>query len=428
MLCSAASSIAHSADLPPGMVEVPPGLFGDWGGLRTALADHGLDLQLAYINEFATNTQGGTSRESTYADQIYFGGSLDLRRLIGLEGSKIDFSFTDRNGKSLSIKAGLNTLHPVQEVYGHGDWGRLDQLYWEQRVGNHVVLKFGRITGTLDFMPFSCYFENDTFCATLPTHNVADNWLAFPVGTWAGIARFNFKDSWYLQAGVYEVNTDLSESKYRFAFGRPFGGAGTREVMEAGWLPSSAGPEGGYRIGAWYDDVGGNDLFLNTVGQPIAISGGTSLPRHHQIGSYAMAQQRVWSYHGSEARGISVFFNFVQGDRRTSELQQIAEVGFFWKGPTDWRPQDAIGVATGRVHANGLLAEGAELFNSELALPSDLPVRPVPGNENASEIHYSIHIAQAIVIRPNIQFIRAPGGNNEAESVVVLGLHLSIQF
>ena len=83
-----------------------------------------------------------------------------------------------------------------------------------------------------------------------------------------------------------------------------------------GWLPKSAGADGGYRLGAWYDNVGGNDLYLNTDGAPLATEGGTPLQRHHQSGYYAMAQQRVWSSHGSDTRGLSFFANFVQADRR----------------------------------------------------------------------------------------------------------------
>ena len=424
MLLGAALGVAHSA-------EVPQGLFGDWGGLRSYLVEHGVDLELSYINEFAANTQGGTSREAAYADQIYFGGSLDLQRLMGITGSKVVFSFTDRNGESLSTKAGLNTLLEVQEIYGLGNFARLNQLYWEQHLfDDRLLLKFGRLTGTFDFMPFSCFFQNITFCATLPSHNVAENWIPFPGSTWAGVARVNLTNDkhWYLQAGVYEVNPEFYEPKYRFAFGTPFGGPGTREVLEIGWLPPSAGAEGGYRIGAWYDNVGGNDLFLNTDGEPLATQGGTPMPRHHQNGFYAMAQQRVWSYHGSAMRGISLFFNFVQADHRIAEIQQIAEVGLFWTGVTSWRPQDDLGIAIGRAHVNSLLADGAALYNSEVAVPSGLPGRPVPGNENATELHYSVNVTPAITIRPNIQFIRAPGGIHEAEDVLVFGVHLSIEF
>src|SRR5262249_37303656 len=162
-----------------------------------------------------------------------------------------------------------------------------------------------------------------------------------------------------------------------FAFGTAFGGLGTREVVEAGWLPKSAGPGGGYRLGAWYDNVGGNGLYLNTQGAPLATAGGTPLQRHHQSGFFTSAHRRPLSYHGSETRGVSLFFNFVQADDRIAPIQQIAEAGAFWTGPMSWRPQDEVGIAVGRVHVNSLIADGANLYNSEVALPSGLPVRPV---------------------------------------------------
>ena len=421
IVLAAGLSVAHGA-------EAPPGLFGDWGGLRSELASRGVDLELSYVNESATNVRGGISRESSYADQIYLGGSLDLQRLMGVPGAKIVFSFTDRNGESLSVKAGLNTLLEVQEIYGMGNFARLNHLYWEQHLfGDRVVLKFGRISGTFDFMPFSCFFQNITFCATLPAY-VAENWIPFPGSTWAGIARVNLGHDWYLQGGVYEVNPAFYQPKYRFAFGTPFGGLGTREVVEAGWLPKSAGPGGGYRLGAWYDNVGGSDLYLNTHGAPLATAGGTPLQRHHQNGFYAMAQQRLWSYNGSETRGVSLFFNFVQADDRIARIQQIAEAGVFWTGPISRRPQDELGIAVGRVHVNSLIADGANLYNSEVALPSGLPPLPVPGNENATEIHYSVNVTPAVTVQPNVQFIHAPGGIDESENVVVLGLKLSVEF
>ena len=434
--------LAHGA-------ETPQGVFGTWGGLRTALSDYGVEFELTYINESAANVSGGGSREAAYADQIYLGASLDLARLVSLPGAKIIFSMTDRNGESLSVKAPLNTLLEVQEIYGEGNYTRLNQLYWEQQLfDSRVLLKFGRLSGTFDFMPFSCDFQNLTFCGTLPSYVVA-NWVAFPGGTWAGVARFNLKSDWYLQGGVHEVDPGYQDHKYRFAFGTPFGGPGTRENAEVGWLPASAGPNGGYRLGAWYDNVGGDDLYLNTAGQPLATSGGMPLQRHHQSGFYAMVQQRVWAPaedtlapspsasaapaprprpRPAEARGVSVFMNFVQADPRITAKQQIVEVGLFWTGPFASRPQDDLGVAIGRVHVNNLIAQGQALYNAEVALPSDVPPEPIQHNEYPMEGYYGMRVTPAILLRPNIQIIHAPGGVNERTDVVLFGLHLEVQF
>jgi porin len=170
-----------------------------------------------------------------------------------------------------------------------------------------------------------------------------------------------------------------------------------------------------------------NDLYLNTDGAPLATEGGTPLQRHHQFGFYAMAQQRMWAQGGSESRGISVFANFVQADRRIAEIEQIAEVGLLWTGPTSWRPQDDLGVTVGRAHVNSLIAESATLYNSQLP-PTAGRANPIPDNEYPVEVHYSVNVTSAITVRPNIQFVHAPGGIQEAEDVVVFGLHLSIYF
>jgi porin len=87
----------------------PQGLLGDWGGLRPFLVDHGVDLELSYINEFASNVRGGDSQKTADAEQIYFGGSLDLDRIFAVPGAKLVFSLTDRNGDSLPVSPALTT-------------------------------------------------------------------------------------------------------------------------------------------------------------------------------------------------------------------------------------------------------------------------------------------------------------------------------
>src|SRR5258708_36264685 len=405
------------------------GLLGDWGGRRTLMVNHAFGVELSYINEVASNGRGGAAQKTADAEQVYFGGSLDLERLYDVPGAKLVFSLTDRNGDSLSVKAKLNTLLEVQEIFGEGNYVRLNQLYWDQQLfDRRVELKFGRLTGTFDFMPFSCNFQNITFCATLPSHNVVAHWIAFPGSTWAGVVRVNFKSDWYLQAGVYEINPNFAEYKYRFAFGTPFVGLGKRVVAEAGWLPQSAGPDGGYRPGAWYVDVGGNDLYLNAAGQPLATSGGTPLQRHHEAGFYSMAQQHFWTQKGSDTHGWSVFMNFVQTDHDITKIGQIAELGLFWTGPLPARPQDDLGIALGRVQVNHRLRDGEVLYNAQVAPRLNLPAQPVQHAEYPTEIYYSLNVTPAITLRPNVQLIHAPGGVNNRVNVLVVGLHSSVKF
>jgi porin len=409
--------------------EPPDGFLGDWGGLRTILANHGVDLELSYINEAASNLRGGSAQETQDAEQMYFGGSLDLEQLAAVPGAKLIFSFTDRNGQSLSVKAKLNTLLEVQEIYGEGNWLRLNQFYWQQQLfDGRAELKFGRLSGTFDFMPFSCKFQNIAFCATLPSHNVVANWTAFPGSTWAGVARVNLDSDWYLKAGVYEINPYFANYQYRVAFGAPFGGLGKRSVAEGGWLPKTAGPDGGYRLGAWYDDVRGDDLYFNVGGQPLATRGGVPLRRKQESGFYAMAQQRLWAPKDANSRAISLFFNFVQTDHNISKIGRITELGLFWTGPLSARPNDDLGVAVGLIRVNNKVAQGELLYDLQSVPLLGVVPAPVQRVEFPTELYYSVNVTPAITLRPNIQFIHAPGGVSDRVGVIVLGIHSSVQF
>jgi porin len=57
-----------------------------------------------------------------------------------------------------------------------------------------------------------------------------------------------------------------------------------------------------------------------------------------------------------------------------------------------------------------------------------LPPEPVQHAEYPMEIYYSVNITPALTLRPNIQFIHAPGGVDDRANVLVLGLHSSVQF
>ena len=58
----------------------PSFVFGDWGGLRSWLNDHGIDLDLSYLSEPAWNVAGGKAPGGTYA------GQENLSLLSGVSG------------------------------------------------------------------------------------------------------------------------------------------------------------------------------------------------------------------------------------------------------------------------------------------------------------------------------------------------------
>lgn len=124
------------------------GLTGDWGGLRTRLADRGVAFTGGYVSELAYNARGGARQEATEAGQFDLGVTLDLGRLAGVQGGMFNATSTDRRGETLGQADGLGVLQEVQEIYGRGDAWCLTQFWYEQTLGAARV-KIGLIPAAL---------------------------------------------------------------------------------------------------------------------------------------------------------------------------------------------------------------------------------------------------------------------------------------
>src|SRR5262245_14485000 len=62
---------------------------GDWFGVRTALADKGLEISGGYTAEVWGNTTGGIKEGAVYTGLLDFGATLDLEKLVGWKGASV---------------------------------------------------------------------------------------------------------------------------------------------------------------------------------------------------------------------------------------------------------------------------------------------------------------------------------------------------
>ena len=157
---------------------------GDWWGLRTLLHNRGIDFNLDYFSEMATNFSGGKDNFSGYAkgfgqswaytDQALFGLDLDFQKMIGWEGGSFEFYVTKRTGDNLSAQVNPNTLQLIQEVYGRGQTWRITSMWFKQKFCNDLLeLKLGLMNMSQEFGGFYAFpFENLTFTSGI-TGNVA---------------------------------------------------------------------------------------------------------------------------------------------------------------------------------------------------------------------------------------------------------------
>lgn len=136
---------------------------------------------------------------------------------------------------NLSADANLGTLMQVREIYGRGNTFRWTQFWYDQLLLDNVVdVKLGRMGVGEDFMSFSCYFQNLSFCGSLPG-NIVSTWYNWPVSQWAARLKINVTPEWYAQIGAYQINSAYIQTSDVFKLNNPSGTIGALiPVVQAG--------------------------------------------------------------------------------------------------------------------------------------------------------------------------------------------------
>ena len=412
---------AHADD-----VTTSPNLLGDWGGLRTRLADQGITFNLGYGSEVAHNFSGGTEHLTRYTDQWVLGTTLDLNRLWGWKGAAFQATITDRNGRDLGADAHIGNNMLIQEVYGRGQTWHLTQFWLNQKLlDDRLQIKLGRLTVGEDFASFSCDFQNLTFCGSQPGNLVGGYWVNWPTSQWAMRIKYQTSQQTYVQIGAYQVNPRYVNDEYARHSGwkldNPSGTTGALIPLEVGWLPSLGGRPGSYKVGGWYNTSDGADLFYDVNHDRRGTTGLDPLKHSGQYGVYLNFQQQITGVAG--ARGATLFLNVSQADRHTAAVDGQVSMGVQYQGPFE-RARDAIGFAVGATHNNGRFADFVRENNvrtGQSAVAGD-------GNEYVAELDYSWSPIPSLYVRPNLQYVLHPGGTSANRNAFVVGLKSGIAF
>ena len=411
-------------------------MTGDWGGTRTELLDKGYDFTLDYVGEVAGNLNGGYNDDKTarYSDQFALGAHLDLEKIFGWHDTEFKLAITERSGRNLSNdrisdpRAGQ--FSSVQEVWGRGQTWRLTQMWIKQKYFDGALdVKFGRFGEGEDFNSFTCDFQNLAFCGSQVGNWVGGIWYNWPVSQWALRVRYNLADTLYAQVGVYEQNPSNLESGNGFKLS----GSGTHGAImpiELVWSPRVNGLKGEYRAGYYYSNAKAQDVLDDSNGQPAALSGAAYRSRSSKHGMWLGAQQQVTSLASDQSRGLSLFANATLHDKKTNAIDNYVQAGLVYKGPFDARAKDDIGFALARVHVNPAYRKNARLANQAAGLDDyDNPgFLPVQDTEYSAELYYGIHLADWLTVRPNLQYIRHPGGVSQVDGALIGGLKIQSSF
>jgi porin len=411
---------------------------GDWGGLRSELLEQGVDVIVGYVGEGATNVHGGYNDDRTarYTAQWALGTHLDLQKLLGWNDAEFQLLVTERNGNNLSNERVSDPRAPqlssVQEVWGRGQTWRLTQMWYRQKFFDSALdLKLGRLGVNEDFASFPCDFQSLSFCSA-PIGNVAgDVWYSGPVSQWGARVRYNLNEQWAVQVGAYEQNPSYLSTGNGFKLS----GSGTKGALvpvEVIWKPTvgQQALPGEYRLGYYHSSAAANDVYEDINGAPQALTGQAPKSRSSKHGAWIMGQQQLTAHHGDASRGLSVFASLTVHDKATSSIESFQNIGAVYKGPFDARPKDDIGLGVARLKVNDDVTKRQRLINDSTGITDyDNPLYvPVQHSEYNIELNYGVHVTDWLTVRPNVQYVRNPGGVYEVDNAWIAGLKLQASF
>ncbi|MOA12214.1 Porin B precursor [compost metagenome] len=117
-------------------------------------------------------------------------------------------------------------------------------------------------------------------------------------------------------------------------------------------------------------------------------------------------------------------------DKDTNYVDSYQQVGMIYKGLFDGRPKDDIGVGLARIHVNDDAQKRTRLANELNGVSdyNDPAFQPIQDTEYNAEIYYGVHVADWLTVRPNVQYVRHPGGVNEVDDAVVIGFKIQSSF
>jgi porin len=333
-------------------------LTGDWGGLRTDLANKGIQIGIEW-NQFVQGiASGGREQTTEYDGTVDYTINLDLMRMRILPGALIKFRAESRYGDSVNGVAGpilpVNTraLFPITSKLDDDVGITITDLNYTQFLSPHFAVILGKLDtldsdhnefasgrGTTQFMNANFIF-NPALALRLPYSTLVAGvlWLPIPPdpkggitissfilntadsSTTTGFDDFDEGQSWNTEADFTYRLGDLPGGMNvggLYSFNQDFAHLGTRIVLQPGEglvVPKKNSTWAVYWSGWQY-------LFVEDRGKPPTQLQGQ--PTH---------------------RGIGVFARFGFTDTETNPVEWAASGGIGGRGLIPSRDNDSFGV------------------------------------------------------------------------------------
>lgn len=398
----------------------------DWNGLRTDLANKGVQFGVEWDQYVQAVTAGGRDRTVVYGGGADYTINLDLMRMGVLPGALVKFRAESRYGRSVNGVSGsilpVNTdaSFPLTDGLDDDVAFTITDLNYTQFLSQHLGVVVGKLDtldgdpnefasgrGTGQFMNANFVF-NPTLALRLPysTLGVGIVWMPVPVGTNGGITvtslLFNTADS--------STTTGFED------FGK-----GTSSYTEADFQYRLGGLPGGMNIGFLYSfDQDFAQLNSRLIFQP---GEGFSIPSENSTWA---AFWSGWQYLFTceterrpinlldgrpDEKGVGLFARFGVADKDTNPVEWAISGGVGGRGILPTRDNDTFGIG---------------YYYNRIQTTRLSSVLGVENSAQGFECFYNIAITPAAQVTLDVQVVDSVSSN--VSTATVLGMRARLTF
>lgn len=443
----APSPTAPSADAAPADA-APPGfwdrdsLTGDWGGVRSDLADQGIAFSAIFIGEVLGNPTGGLNRGSIIESRLQIGLDSDLDKLVGWAGAAFRVNAFQIAGHGLSFHNLSPSLLGASNIDATPAL-RLFDLSLEQKLAEDLVaIRLGQFAADEEFFisDTSANLINSTFgWPGIMAADLSSGGPAYPLAQPAIRARYSPSDSVSIAAALFAGDPaghpGLNDPQRVNASGTSFSVSnGVFGIAEAVYKPQNAELPGTYKFGSWYQSGSVTDPNTAPTAATLATLQAQGLVRERSkaYGAYIVIDQLLWHVDSTD-NGLSGFLRLggTPSDRRPVSF--YADTGLSYKGLLPDRDSDVLSFGVGYIQMSGAERQADSAIRALTGL--DRPVRDV---EAVVELTYQYQVTPWWLVQPDLQYDINPGAgvadpNNpiatgQIGDALVIGLRSTISF
>ena len=384
--------------------------FSDPGGMRSALAGHGITYKVRYIGEASGNPVGGFAQGATYLGLLDAEVEADLEKSIGWKGLKLFANGYQIHGDSISARD-LGVLMPVSHIEALPST-RLFELYLEQSLlDGGLLLRVGQLAADSEFAVSESgeAFLNGSFgWPSILGVNLPDGGPSYPLATPAARLAFRPNDAMTYLFGIFNAepagdcpNDKLPEECNPHGLLFPI--TSPLLLAEAAYRYNQSEGElaGTLKLGAWRNFGTFVPENIGSGGLPIALARIPGLPADKNYGFYAILDQMIYRVPGpGEPRGVTLFGTYMTAPPEGNLIQHYFEAGITMHGLLSERPKDLLGI--------GFIYTGVSSQIIDFYRESGYPV--IPSFEGVLEVSYTAELMQGLSVQPDFQYFWNPGG------------------